>query len=314
VGNVRFICENCGKEFIKRGWQATRDSCRFCSYDCYHKSTRVERVLTICPVCGKEFYRRPREVERNIRAHCSQECYHKTRIGSKISDYQKKRLAESHAARSKNNIKCKCPTCGKEFWEWPSNVKPGRINYCNNACKFSSVGFKLNASIKATGKIKSEDTLKKMSENMKAENNHMYGKPCPHVRGSWYEMPNGDKTWLRSSFEIRVANALTSLNVLWEYEPKRFNVISGTYAPDFLINGCMWWEVKGFMRSQDKAKVESFLSLYPNEKFKIIGQREIEQIEYYIKNEMCFDIGSIGTDIQNFKSKEHFAPGIGENG
>lgn len=302
---IKCVCEQCEKEFYKYPYQETK---RFCSNDCYHKSTRFVRVITFC-ICGKEMHRTPHEIEAGVRKYCSQKCYHESRLGKPISDYQKACLAKSQTWRSKNNVKCKCLNCGKEFWQWPSNIKHGRNKYCSNACKFSSEAFKRNAASKATGKKKTDSTIKKMSARMKSENNPMYGKPCPHITGTWYELENGNKIWLRSSYEVRTANSLNGLGIAWSYEPSRFDLNGfGTYAPDFLIEGKIWWEVKGFMRATDKAKLLKFIEFYPEENLRIIGQRDIEKMEYFINNNISLDVSTLGTDLDGFKSKAHYIP------
>lgn len=301
----KHICEQCGKEFYK---YSSHGATKFCSNKCYHDSTVKPKTVAIC-LCGKVLVRSPFHVKTDAKKFCSQACYHKSRIGVKISEHQKECLARSHTAKSKNNVKCKCLNCGKEYWEWPSNIKHGRDKYCSNSCKYSSEEFKALASKNATGRKPTPETIRKQKARMQSAGNPMYGKPCPHVRGSWFEIENGKRIWLRSSYEIRVANALNTLDINWSYEPARFDLNgNGTYAPDFLINGAIWWEVKGYMRPQDRIKIIKFQEYYPDECLKIIGQRELEQIEYYISNGLDLNIAQIGTNLDEFRSKAHYLP------
>jgi hypothetical protein len=47
-------------------------------------------------------------------------------------------------------------------------------------------------------------------------------------------VPYGDHV-MRSTYEVRVAQALDRLGVKWEYEPRRFDLGYSTYAPDFYL-------------------------------------------------------------------------------
>jgi hypothetical protein len=62
------------------------------------------------------------------------------------------------------------------------------------------------------------------------------------------------------------------------------------------------------MRYSCKAKIEAFTRLNPNEVFRIIGEKDIEQIEYYIKNGLNIDLGLLGCNLSEFKSHTHFKP------
>lgn len=148
-----------------------------------------------------------------------------------------------------------------------------------------------------------EEVRAKMSaahRDVSGKNNPQYGKESAHGRGAWYTQQDGTEIWLRSSYEVRVANALSCLGIAWDYEPKSFELstIEKTYRPDFLIDGEMWWEVKGWMRPKDGLKIQKFFELYPNEDLKVVRLPDILKLEQYAQNNTPFDIKSIGnTDI-----------------
>ena len=50
--------------------------------------------------------------------------------------------------------------------------------------------------------------------------------------------------FFRSRLEARWAVFFSTLGLKWEYEPEGFELPSGRYLPDFLIEGRLWAEVK----------------------------------------------------------------------
>ena len=118
-----------------------------------------------------------------------------------------------------------------------------------------------------------------------------------HSRGNgcWFVSKKGEKIYLRSSYEVRIAKVLDSLNLDWEYEPESFNIDNHLYHPDFYIkNYNIWWEVKGWMDDYSKYKINSFLEKYPTETLRIIRLDDIIKMESYINENVEFDINSIG--------------------
>jgi len=88
---------------------------------------------------------------------------------------------------------------------------------------------------------------------------HMWGRCPPHARRAEY---NG--TTLRSSYEVRFAKALDSHGIGWEYETRRFNLGTCTYAPDFYIPATgAFWEVKGWFNERSRERVLLFRERYP---------------------------------------------------
>jgi hypothetical protein len=172
-------------------------------------------------------------------------------------------------------VKCVCAICKKEFITSRLGYAGGEGKYCSNECRH-----------------------KAKSHQMKGEHNPQYGK-VTHSRGTWVNLPDSSKMWLRSSYEVRTLQALIALKIAWKYEPKSFplNGTGYSYRPDFLIDGSVWWEVKGYMRSDARERLKSFLELYPNESLKIINIRDIELLEHAANHDRNIDLKSFGTPL-----------------
>lgn len=69
---------------------------------------------------------------------------------------------------------------------------------------------------------------------------------------------------LRSSWELRCAQALDALGIEWQFECRRFDLGSQTYAPDFYLpaDGA-FWEVKGYFGPKSQVTVALFREKYP---------------------------------------------------
>ena len=67
-GSVSKICQCCGKEFYVSPYRA--ESAKYCSSQCYHKATIVDKKR-ICKNCGKEFLLTR---SRPGQQFCSKEC------------------------------------------------------------------------------------------------------------------------------------------------------------------------------------------------------------------------------------------------
>ena len=159
------------------------------------------------------------------------------------------------------------------------------------------------------GKPMPEEQRRRISESMRGENGPMYGKPAPHIKRIVFEHPDGERILMRSSYEIRVAELLTTLNIKWDYEPIAFplNGTGTTYRPDFYLPDYnMWWEVKGWMRPASRDKLRQFFIQYPNEELRIIRENDILMIEQSVDEEDLIDIRAMGNkDIDEVRSSIH---------
>ena len=77
-------------------------------------------------------------------------------------------------------------------------------------------------------------------------------------KGQYHDTPNQGRVWMRSGWEIKSANYLTSLKLSWYYEFKWLRIDAmRAYLPDFYVPSLeLFIEVKGGRREED---VEKFL-------------------------------------------------------
>lgn len=83
-----------------------------------------------------------------------------------------------------------------------------------------------------------------------------------------------DNKFFRSGWEASTARYFKFKGINWEYEPEVFvfkNIKHGTvsYCPDFRIevgpSSYKWVEIKGQLKSSDKARIRRFKKYYPEE-------------------------------------------------
>jgi len=145
---VPATCEQCGRGFLRHGWQVARGVGRFCSNACKHAASRTDVTLQclncgrdfivpryrastarfcskycqrnppsakeqlVCPVCGARHSRFPSEI-KNGRRFCSQTCAQAARPG---------------------RIERICEHCGRAFVGKQSDVDEGGARFCSRAC------------------------------------------------------------------------------------------------------------------------------------------------------------------------------------
>ena len=82
-------------------------------------------------------------------------------------------------------------------------------------------------------------------------------------KGQYYDSPLQGKVWMRSSWEVKTADYLTSLNLDWYYEYKWLKVGNFNYLPDFympMLN--LYIEVKGRKKKEDMDKLNNARQIY----------------------------------------------------
>lgn len=89
--------------------------------------------------------------------------------------------------------------------------------------------------------------------------------------------------YFRSRWEANVARILNYEELVWKYEHKSFLLIRSngtkvTYRPDFNVEG-VWWEVKGYMRPEDREKIELFKQQYCEESFILVDAIKYNQLK-----------------------------------
>lgn len=84
----------------------------------------------------------------------------------------------------------------------------------------------------------------------------------------------------RSSWELRAAQAMDALGVRWEYETKRFDLGTQTYAPDFyLLDDGAFWEVKGYYGPKSQRTIALFREQYPEIPLVLLTERGLDLLE-----------------------------------
>ena len=119
-----------------------------------------------------------------------------------------------------------------------------------------------------------EETRHKITTVMRSKysgvNNYMYGKipsnaykkgqspPLNAGRGKGSYCKKGH--WVRSSWELFVADWLFDHNIPYEYEFKRFHFGRWSYLPDFYVSSLdLWIEVKGWMDPKSRLQIRLFI-------------------------------------------------------
>jgi len=149
------VCGYCGKQFMAERFRINAGYAKFCSKDCYHKSTR-RRIDCTCECCGRLFTVRPSEAEKGEGRFCSDSCYRvfrreETHVGRACQQCGKRftltraDLAKTpgiycsrqcrDASRCKPRIVKSCKQCGVEFTVYPYvEADPGQGKFCSKDC------------------------------------------------------------------------------------------------------------------------------------------------------------------------------------
>lgn len=184
-----------------------------------------------------------------------------TRAKMRAAKLGKKKSAETRARMSAARIGVKYSDETRARMSAAKRGKPGRKLQPHEVERF--VAWR-------TGREHDERTKAKMSASR-------LGVPCPHGRRETYK-----GVLFRSSWEVRTAKALDALGIAWEYEPQRFYFKGErfTYLPDFYLpTKGVYWEVKGWMRHGDAAKIAAFRQHYPQHALVIVNSAELRALE-----------------------------------
>jgi hypothetical protein len=86
-------------------------------------------------------------------------------------------------------------------------------------------------------------------------------------RGAYYNSPNQGRIWMRSGWEIKVADYLTKYNINWYYEKEWLDIGENKhYLPDFFLPDYEYYiEVKGRIKKEDLE-----INKLANEKYKVL--------------------------------------------
>jgi len=89
--------------------------------------------------------------------------------------------------------------------------------------------------------------------------------------------------FFRSTWEANIARIFNLFNAKFEHEKHRFLINGKWYHPDFKIMNT-FFEIKGYMKPGDQAKVDGFREAHPEFKFIVIGPAEYANLEKRYKD------------------------------
>ena len=186
-------------------------------------------------------------------------------IGKSASLETRKLMSESHIGKNPWNKGKKV-----EGTEKKSNLCQCG---CGGICRRSFVqghnklGKKLSANLKQTMSIAQRNRYKERDDEIIKNIMKNSGKKrFPYVS------TDGTIIKMRSTWEASYAEHLDVLGIIWQYEPKGFKLSNGKrYFPDFFLPELNeWHEIKGYLASYAKIKMNLFQKEYPSEKLRII--------------------------------------------
>jgi len=107
--------------------------------------------------------------------------------------------------------------------------------------------------------------------------NKQWGKPPAHGKRIKY---NG--SIFRSTYEVRFAKAFDALGIRWIYEPRRFDLGTCTYLPDFYLPDFnTYCEVKGWLGPDSIKKNALFSKTFPDIPWLLLMEPELKDAELH---------------------------------
>lgn len=193
-----------------------------------------------CDYCASTYYVRPSTLALGFGRYCSKSCSNRANnpaLSKKVpSDIEQKIIAAYLSGQSKAQA-------GLAYGYGRGGVA--------NVLKRHNVQAR-TISEALTGRVFTDEVRAKISANhadVSGENNPMFGKaPGMDDRKVWSPTLN---TWLRSTWELTVSNALISAGIAFTYETERIILSDRTYMPDFYLPDTdMYIEVKGWRNAR----------------------------------------------------------------
>ena len=200
---------------------------------------------------------------------------------------------------SERIVVCICSICSREQEKKRRlALKTSICKWCANKNRAVKTRNKRSLSMKEyykhnmhpmLGKNHTENTKQKIRKGREGKyqgkNAGGYGKRAKHGLGKYYKTVSGQDIWMRSSWEVLVAEYLDGKDIEWKYEYKAFPITytynnsfkEGTFRPDFyLINTNEYWEIKGYWRDDAKEKYTAFISQYPEINIILLMKEELK--------------------------------------
>ena len=211
--------------------------------------------------------------------HVCQKCNY-TILG--IGNYNKHILKCDGSGPKRIRLKLRSKRCSKE---WKEKISNGlKLKYKNEPeWKESQRQIVINL-IKnniITGNPKNPEDMEKKRERARKNILNRYANglevKCGRAKKIDYESPIAGEIKVDGNWELKVAQYLDSLEVIWRRNKKRFNYINinnknSTYCPDFFVEDWNTYiEVKGYETDLDRCKWSQFnepLQIWKKEKLK----------------------------------------------
>jgi hypothetical protein len=175
--------------------------------------------------------------------------------GEKMSEEQKRKISESEKGKFVSAVtrrKISENQAGRKLPDW-LKLKISLAHKRRVISERQMAQVKL-LGLAGRGRVVSESTRRKLSEGISRA--VLQGKMRRKNKRLHY---NG--LFMRSSWEVKVAEWLDEHKIAWEYECYRYMCGNGrVYIPDFkLLESCDFLEVKGFVSGDDKYKMSEFV-------------------------------------------------------
>ena len=141
-----------------------------------------------------------------------------------------------------------------------------------------------------TGKKHSDETKRKMSENIKQRYADGWECTAGRCKKYYYSSPIAGDIKVDGSWELIFCKYADAMKLKWRRNTKRFPYTKpdgklSTYLPDFFVEDWdSYIEVKGYETDLDNAKWEQF----PKElSLKVLRRKEIGELDEWLKSAPC---------------------------
>jgi hypothetical protein len=183
---------------------------------------------------------------------------------------------ESRALMSERMIAIRA----RETPEQRSGRLRGRVLSDETKAKIAAAHTGMRHTAEARAKMSATKRAMKirLSPERRAEISAMFkGRPAPYPNRRFYYKGLA----FRSSWEVRAATAMDALGIQWEYESRRFDLVSQTYAPDFYLpEQGAYWEIKGYYGPKSQRTIQLFREQYPEVPLVLLTERGLRMLEH----------------------------------
>jgi hypothetical protein len=200
-----------------------------------------------------------------ISQSCMYRIFKKYGIKIRKGNFKGKISGTTKHGRCSRIYKKHCQDCGKELSANPNAIR------CQS-CLAKDKEKRPDYLIKRIEGVKRSWQNPIMKAARSGRNSSGFGRIASHGKGAYY-----NSIWMRSSYEIAFAKWCDKNKIMWQFEPKAFDLGEMTYRPDFYLPEFnLWIEVKGWWRDDAKNKFDLFKQKYCGERIKIVDKNELK--------------------------------------